>query len=522
MSTIVFKTNYTNNTNTPFIKKYSMGECQICYTRGLIIPCKICEEKACKTCIRKFIMDNNTNESKCMYCSSTYNWGTLIDMLGKTFINGEYTKHFNEVIVKSHTQNLHNFQKKVNDQIERTRLEKELKSLTTQMKEIKEKIRDVKHQLSHIDSDIKDVTKRPCSDKNCNGYLDLNWTCVSCSTETCSKCLEIKEFEHVCDENVINTIKLLNKDTKSCPRCSFAISKIDGCDQMFCTSCHTAFSWKTGLVDESRIHNPHYYEYLRSIRTSSNDDIPREEGQCGGDIILARNIDISNILRKLNVILIHANTKYDNDKIVIENYENIIYSMNFIELYILDIIFYIENINSWKMSDLSVIANANGKIEKNSIDFIMNNIDKKKYEKSIILYNHKKILANEILLLNTMLYNVVIEMFIEFYEKAEIETMIFSLDEIFANNEDDITIFSLDNNEFEKQSIKYIKTTMKYNNKALDFVETLKNNIASIVQYYNEEITNLKTIYNNKNETYINYIVEQNNQFLNRLLTTFP
>ena len=53
------------------------------------------------------------------------------------------------------------------------------------------------------------------------------------------------------------------------------------CDQMFCTECHTAFSWTTGMPVNGVIHNPHYYEFLRK---QGNGVAPRNAGDvpCGG------------------------------------------------------------------------------------------------------------------------------------------------------------------------------------------------------------------------------------------------
>ena len=59
------------------------------------------------------------------------------------------------------------------------------------------------------------------------------------------------------------------------------ITKIDGCDQMWCVSCHTAFSWRTGQAASGIVHNPHFYEWQRR---QGGGEAPRVPGDipCGG------------------------------------------------------------------------------------------------------------------------------------------------------------------------------------------------------------------------------------------------
>lgn len=85
---------------------------------------------------------------------------------------------------------------------------------------------------------------------------------------------------HTCKPENIETAKLILSQTRPCPKCSVPIYKIDGCDQMFCTQCHTAFSWRSGEIVLKNIHNPHYYEWQRQ----NTDAPPREPGDipCGG------------------------------------------------------------------------------------------------------------------------------------------------------------------------------------------------------------------------------------------------
>jgi hypothetical protein len=108
---------------------------------------------------------------------------------------------------------------------------------------------------------------RRCTVAECNGFLSSAWKCGLCHTWACPECFEIKGLDrdvaHTCTPEALATAALIRKDTKPCPTCGEMISKIDGCDQMFCTSCHKPFSWVTGQsITRGPIHNPHYFQWL--------------------------------------------------------------------------------------------------------------------------------------------------------------------------------------------------------------------------------------------------------------------
>ena len=68
--------------------------------------------------------------------------------------------------------------------------------------------------------------------------------------------------------------------------CDFTVLR--NCDQMFCVSCHTAFSWDTGKIETGRIHNPHYYEYARNNNIAIRD--PNDRGCLAFDAYFARSV----------------------------------------------------------------------------------------------------------------------------------------------------------------------------------------------------------------------------------------
>jgi hypothetical protein len=73
---------------------------------------------------------------------------------------------------------------------------------------------------------------------------------------------------------------------------------VKNCDQMWCTQCHTAFSWKTGKL-EKNIHNPHYYEWQRknggAARNPGDIECDRELGHYTADRIQTLSRKHSNL-----------------------------------------------------------------------------------------------------------------------------------------------------------------------------------------------------------------------------------
>jgi hypothetical protein len=67
---------------------------------------------------------------------------------------------------------------------------------------------------------------------------------------------------------------------------------VKNCDQLWCTQCRTAFSWRTGQVETGAVHNPHYWEYVRQ-HGNEDDEVRRQFGNVGNN---EQNNDANNLL----------------------------------------------------------------------------------------------------------------------------------------------------------------------------------------------------------------------------------
>lgn len=215
------------------------------------------------------------------------------------------------------------------------------------------------------------------------------------------------------------------------------LTSIRNCDQMFCTKCNTAFSWKTGEIikNQNAIHNPHFYEWLRKNNQAGN-DIPRNIGdiQCGG---MPTMWALSEYLKSKN-IKININNYHRGIQHII-HYEIPNHPINLIGCYI-----FTKLRVKYIMNELS---QDDWKIELQRIE--------KKNEKNIA-FNH----------IFNMFTNVGIDMFNKILLSTtyrEVQSIIFELDELrLYFNDSIVKIFKrFDSKTFKTLNNEWIYTLNK-------------------------------------------------------------
>lgn len=262
--------------------KSNKSECLICIESVCtfnITECPICNFECCKGCMKKFVLNNQNDNIVCMNCKGIINRDISIDLLGKSFITGKFNQHQKNVRIDKQMALLPETQYLAENVKKVEKINVIISKYNEEVKKIYDKIHNLIHEAREL-SIIKKNTNKveymwSCGKEECNGFLNSTWKCGLCDNITCKDCFDIiLNEEHVCDEDKKKTTAMIKKDTKPCPSCGTGIHKTQGCDQIYCVKCNTAFSWKTGKIETGRIHNPHYYEYLRKI--SKNGEIPRE------------------------------------------------------------------------------------------------------------------------------------------------------------------------------------------------------------------------------------------------------
>lgn len=294
------------------VKEETKPTCNIClepYNKiaNTEVKCGFCEKSACRRCIQTFFT-TTTNDPHCMHCNKVWEREFVDDNLTMTYRTGDYKKHRENVLLDREIALMPATQHRAEQIKSADKMEKEVISpLNEQLRKLYEEEAVIKRQISKVQglrmdanyqihllrtgqvdkSKVKAEVNfiRKCPDSDCRGFLSTAWKCGLCSKWACPECHELKgenrDAEHTCNPDNVATAKLLAKDSRPCPGCATIITKIEGCDQMWCSQCHTAFSWRTGQKETGVVHNPHFYEWQRK---QNGGVAPRVAGDiaCGG------------------------------------------------------------------------------------------------------------------------------------------------------------------------------------------------------------------------------------------------
>jgi len=298
----------------------SETDCLICTetvnTRKMI-KCPFCDFESCDDCVTRFLLGILDTQPRCMNnaCKKIWSWEFLAENTQHSFHNKKYRTRRAQLLLEREKSMLPGTQELVHQEKRMIKKKKKIKDIIAEnamfnelIRLNNEKIRDLRRDWGGVVKTKKERTfTRGCPVEDCRGFLSTSLKCGTCSTYSCKDChlpkAHKKDEEHKCDPDLVATVKLLANDTKPCPACATPIYKISGCDQMYCTSCHTPFSWTTGAIETGVIHNPHYYQMQRELNGGV---APRNRGdvRCGG---VPAMWTISDKLRDTNVTFINVN-----------------------------------------------------------------------------------------------------------------------------------------------------------------------------------------------------------------------
>lgn len=276
--------------------------CSVCYdpytaTVRKAVPCAACGYEACTRCIKAYLLSTPA-DPHCMNCKHAWNREFIDAHMTRSWREGEFMEYRGVLLFDRERSLLPATQPAVEIERQKRAYGAEIEALSAQTVPLREQLKTIEAEIERRQYFIlngrepgqgetapapeKRQFVAACPSESCRGFLSTAYKCGTCGVSFCSACREPKVAvaEHICDPALVATFAAIAKDTRGCPTCGTGISKVSGCDQMYCTECDTAFSWTTGKIVTGVIHNPHYFERMQKLKGSA----PRTAGDvpCGG------------------------------------------------------------------------------------------------------------------------------------------------------------------------------------------------------------------------------------------------
>lgn len=226
----------------------------------------------------------------------------LRDNFTQTFLNNTLRTRQAGILVDisanyiPHTQQIINIRETVGQ------LHKTIRDYEADIAAIQNKISEKRGEITHYERNIRTIMRggkettaykftQKCPTDECAGYLTncpcdtplapnviakycslcKKYTCDECNatiTETGTSAEPTTHIQHKCDPDTRRTLAEIRRHAKPCPKCGVFISKTEGCNDMFCNLCNTAFRYDTGAI-QTHNSNPMYAAYVRHMAAAA-------------------------------------------------------------------------------------------------------------------------------------------------------------------------------------------------------------------------------------------------------------
>lgn len=223
-----------------------MRTCEICASRRVDFKeCGACAFKSCWKCTSKYALENDD----CMRCHELHPPTFFDDMPRAVHLARERRM------------------------VDRVYSEQLMMVPSAQpYAKYAETVENIQEQIEQLKQKMSALAKPPllgemhvsCPRPGCAGYVSLiRNTCARCDEKWCPMCRCLHAEDAPCNSEDMLSQDTIANTTRACPKCGVHIQKSSGCNDMFCTRCHTPFNWRTGEVIRRSYHNPHATRALR-------------------------------------------------------------------------------------------------------------------------------------------------------------------------------------------------------------------------------------------------------------------
>lgn len=237
------------------------------------LTCPSCLNDCCKICYRTYFL-TSSEDPHCIHCKKGFTIEFLlgyqdnVQRFSNKFVWGALKIHRENILLDRIMSRMPTFQKIATEQIinEKNKIKSSkiyeiINKLTHQNYQIINKIIIMetyqldcdklnrllfknKYKINKLYSILSNIYKSSatenshdnsnkingkCINNNCNGYINNEWKCGVCFINICSKCMSIKEKNHECNPDEIESIRLLKDISKPCPGCNQMIERTMGC-----------------------------------------------------------------------------------------------------------------------------------------------------------------------------------------------------------------------------------------------------------------------------------------------------